>query len=343
MRVLIRLDADPKTGMGHLTRSLSIANQIRSISTGKIEILFLTGRDGFTLKTLASHNFNYFLKKETESEESFLFRAVKEVEAQVLFIDKIFPYPGKLIKKIKGILTVVMFHNICEGSYFSDLFILPTLHSPDDLLTDQRWAKNGVQFYHGNKYIVLNEQILTLDKKAGTKPEVARIVISTGGSDPKGILIKLLNWLCGEDNMGIEITALTGQLFIHQKELDALKSDLPEYIRLKNYSSGLLQGNDLAICTFGLTTYELMYLGVPVLSIGHQLSNALGSRILEDRHKAVIDLGCIDDLSKEKLLFTLHDLLNDKKRLAELSQTGMHLLDGKGACRVAGLILQTFS
>jgi len=340
MRVFIRLDADPKTGMGHLTRSLSIANQIRRISSGKTEIVFLTGRDEFTIKEVTKFNFNYFFKEENEPEELFLFRAVKEVDAQALFIDKIFPYPGKLIKKIKETLTVIMFHNICEGSYFSDLFILPTLHSPDDLLNDPRLEKNGVRFYHGNKYIVLNEEILTLDTKFRSDPRSAQIVISTGGSDPNGILIKLLNWLYGEDSMGMEITALTGQLFLHDKELDALKPVLPEYIRLQKYSPGLLPGNDLAICTFGLTTYELMYLGVPVLSIGHQPSNALGSKILESRHKAVVDLGCIDDLTKEKFLSTLRDLIKDKKRLAALRQTGRRLLDGKGAYRVARLILQ---
>lgn len=339
MLVLIRLDADRKIGMGHFTRSLSIANQIRKIKGNEIDIIFLTSEDEFTKKELTNLHFTYFLKKENESEETFLYKAVTELNAKVLFIDKSYPYQSKLIKEIKKILTVIMFHNICEGSYHADIFILPTIHSPEKFLTDPRWKKNGVRFYHGNKYIVINEQILTLNKKTDIDSGSTRVVITTGGSDPKGILIRLLNWLSISDLSNLKITALQGQLFTHTKELNALRSKLPEHIIIKKYDPNLLPGNNLAICTFGLSTYEMLYIGVPVLSIGHQASNALASKILEDRYRAVVDLGCIDDLSKEKFISTLYILLNNKRKLAELSQTGMRLLDGKGAYRVAKLII----
>jgi spore coat polysaccharide biosynthesis predicted glycosyltransferase SpsG len=95
----------------------------------------------------------------------------------------------------------------------------------------------------------------------------------------------------------------------------------------------------MAISTFGISTYELMYLGIPVISVSHAQINAEGSYMLAKRYNAHIDLGLIDSLSKESLEHAILQLTSKPALREYYSNIGKKLVDGKGVERVASIIL----
>jgi UDP-2,4-diacetamido-2,4,6-trideoxy-beta-L-altropyranose hydrolase len=338
VRVLIRLDANAEIGMGHLVRSIAIAEKLRALYEDS-NIIFLTGNDTLSINELTKHKFDFFLKVE-ESEESFIERAVHSFDAQVIFIDKLYPYKKEFIIKLKNRIKVIMFHNICEGGYFSDSFILPAPHVSNEIINDIKWKNGIVKFYEGFKYIVLNPDILKLNRKS-TENKIFKIVITTGGSDPAGVMLKILKWINDFSNdYDIEILALIGAEFKDKENLNKIKNKLNRKITIKSFDVNEFISADLVISVFGVTVYELMFLGLPVITIGHCSKNALGSRGLARKYSATIDLGDINSFKKDFFFKKVSCLLIDSERLRQISRRAGMLIDGKGSLRVAQIIYQ---
>jgi spore coat polysaccharide biosynthesis predicted glycosyltransferase SpsG len=113
-----------------------------------------------------------------------------------------------------------------------------------------------------------------------------------------------------------------------------LRPRLGEHVRIFPYSPERLIGAGIAVCTFGVTTYELMFLGIPSLVIGHSLENAETSRILTERCGATINLGYAGNLHERDFLEDLGGLLENPARCSQLSESGLAQIDGRGAERM---------
>lgn len=344
MRILFRLDGNAKVGLGHLHRSIAIANALQKLSATKNpEIYFLSERDVLLEKVCAENNYPVHEKHEDVSEEHFILDAIEKIGGDVIFLDKIYAYTPEFIQSLKQRLKVLMFHNVCEGGFSADTFVLPAAHIESAILEDERWKNSEIHFYQGPEYIVLNEKVKknssnTLKIKAWS--EKINIVVSTGGSDPEGVLFYLLEWMDGFQRSDVSVTFLIGEAFAHQEKLSKLKLQLPPHLKVVPYDFMQWLEADLAISTFGVTTYELMHLGIPVLCIGHALQNAKRSHILAQRYQATVDLGYFKDVQKEVFLTQLNYYTDNYNQRQLLRQRARGLVDGKGAERVAQLVYE---
>ena len=332
MRILIRAEASPKIGLGHLVRSLLIAKKIKD-SFPNIEIIFLTGDYSASISKIEENDFKYIMQK-GQNEEKFLLSNCIFNKADVIFIDKLYNYSENFITVLSQNIKVVMFHNICDGAHLCNAFIFPAAHIHRGILNDPKWEMNNVQFFEGKEFIVLNEEIINLQNVDKTSAEVETIVVTTGGSDPNGVMLKILNWINKIELSEINIYALIGEFFIHKKPLELLKRELKSNIEIVSYNPRYFINADIAIATFGVSTYELIYLGLPVLSIGHCEVNAKGSHILSKKCQQLIDVGNIDDLTKEKFEQALFRTMDSVKK----ETVRGCLIDGKCVSRVAEII-----
>ena len=338
MKILIRLDGNSETGLGHLIRGITIANTIKSLYNN-IEIIFFIQDDEISKDLLEYNNYQYFLKKQNSSEEDFITKIINEINANILIIDKLYPYAPEFIQKIKRKIPILMLHNLCAGAFYTNIFILPSGHTEQSIIDDKRWKNGIVKFYDGIKYVVINESIKKVKQIRICKNlKKLKIVISTGGSDPKGVLITLLNWMREIRTDNLEIIILVGRAFLHKEKLKKIQQSLVPNFKFVPYCSEELINANIAISTFGITTYELLYLGIPTISIGHTINNAIGSRNLQKRYEAIIDLGLIDNLTEESFLFSLYDLINNENKRRRLKEISLKLIDGNGARRIADLL-----
>jgi spore coat polysaccharide biosynthesis predicted glycosyltransferase SpsG len=159
-------------------------------------------------------------------------------------------------------------------------------------------------------------------------------VLTAGASDPRGVTLRLLPWIAKLD-VDREIHVLIGEAFVHARELARLAERLPSHLRFFPFSHDRLAAAGIAVCTFGVTAYELMFLGVPALVIGHTRENALTSRILAERCAATVDLGYVGDVREQTFKMELLDLLRDPRKQREMSAKGLEQVDGLGAERMA--------
>jgi len=174
--------------------------------------------------------------------------------------------------------------------------------------------------------------------KQEKKSDKLKILITTGVSDPKGVSLVLLKWMKNVDTKNFDIVILVGKTFIHKEKLEKIKSHLPSSFKFYPFSYNYITDTDIAICTFGITTYELIYLGIPTISIGHAPINAIGSDILDKNYNVIMDLGFIDDLTEYKFLSSLNKLLDNEEIKKTLIEKCSGFIDGDGAKRVAYLL-----
>jgi spore coat polysaccharide biosynthesis protein SpsF len=334
IKIVFRCDASKEIGLGHLIRCLTVANKLR----GQNCIVFATTKDG-TNSYIRAGNFEVLLKKNNVTEEIFLDRTVSIVKPDIIVIDKKYPYRSTFIKHLKQNKTkIVMLDNICEGLSACDEIVFPNAHLDKNLLKKYLLQEQIGGVKTGPEYVILRDKILALKNKIThnihTPPN---IIVTTGGTDPEGVLIKLIP-LFMEMNMKANFLILVGQAFKFKNELEYLTGNLPNNFQILSYSPQELIKGDIAVCTFGVSIYEMIYLQIPTICISHTVENAYGARILEEKYGIIENIGYFKDVNQQDLYVAITKLLKDKKYYKNMVKRCSDMIDGDGAKRVGKII-----
>ncbi|MFC1521630.1 hypothetical protein ACFL6Y_04395 [Elusimicrobiota bacterium] len=228
-----------------------------------------------------------------------------------------------------------MFQNECEGMFESDYAIFPSAHLSDGVIGDQRWAKAHSKLMHGPDYIIVNEQVRGM--KNNDSNSVPHIAITTGASDPGGILLELIKWL-NESNITVNVKILFGFDFCFRAELESMCSLVKPTIEVKEFNYKDLLSATLAVSTFGVTPYELIYANIPVITLGHIQKNSIGGETLQRRYGCNYHLGLFQGVDREQFISTVELLWNSSETLLAMKKKQKNLIDGKGLERVGKLI-----
>ena len=140
----------------------------------------------------------------------------------------------------------------------------------------------------------------------------------------------------------IKIKALPGSSFIKKDELESLKPVLHKNIQIKPFNYGDLLDSKIVISTFGVTTYELIYSGIPVISIAHADPNARGSQILSNKFPVIQNLGHVDNLTYDHFTSVILNSVENKDLFTSFRKICSNLIDGKGSIRIKNIILDQF-
>ena len=191
----------------------------------------------------------------------------------------------------------------------------------------------------GPEYVILRDEILELKGQGRHDLHIPlNIVVTTGGTDPEGVLLNLIPWL-NEMDLEANILILVGQAFKFQDELGYLVDNLPDNFKIIPYSLQDLIKGDIIICTFGVSIYEMIYLQIPTICISHNLENAYGARILKERYGVIENIGYIKDINPQNLYVAITKLLIDKVYYKNMVKRCNNLIDGEGAKRVGRIIV----
>jgi spore coat polysaccharide biosynthesis protein SpsF len=331
--IAIRCETGIDSGFGHMSRMAVLARALGD--RHDTEIKFLCDPNPIVERVLESEGSLYQVKDPDVSEEEFVER--ETVSADILVIDNKRDYSEAFVRLLRRSRAVVFVDHCSPGAFAADLIIFPCAALSQDVIDDRRWTDGRAVLLHGPQFVLLARQVLELRQRRGTRRNDGPLVVTTGGRDPEAVLVKLLKWLAGMRTVAPTI-ALVGDAFAHRSALEQLTSRLPAHIRVVPFSHNQLSEAEIAISTFGVTAYELMFFGIPTLVIGHSRENARTSRILAERCRATIDLGFIGELTEQSFMLHLSTLLEDKERRLEMSRLGLMHIDGLGAERMAEAI-----
>lgn len=332
--LIIRVDAGGRAGFGHAMRSLSIAKFLREHYG--IAATFYSNPYAKLEDLYRLHGFECVLN-DGLSEMDFLRKMAGDTSGSTILIDRLFPFNGSDIRSLESDVKTVMLGNVCEGMYECDYAIFPSAHLSDRAVLNLRRSNGRAKVFSGLDFVVIDRPVidfLDLQKKDVQRPYVA---VTTGASDPEGILIQVLRWI-RESDLGIPVKALYGFDFCHKTELRSMLPGLGLGIEAKEFNYSDLFSSRLALSAFGITTYELIYANIPVITVGHAEPNDLGGRELQRRYGCNFHLGLFREVGKEQLISCIRDLWNREGGLAKMRRNQAGLIDGGGLRRIAQIV-----
>jgi spore coat polysaccharide biosynthesis predicted glycosyltransferase SpsG len=248
----------------------------------------------------------------------------------VLYVDGNIFYSKEDALKIKQKVSLIMYQNLSESRFYADTYILPSIHQEISFFKN---FNSKTKLYKGLQYFTFNEDVKNCTYKEISEV-VSSIAITTGGSDPNNVLLSLFKLISDNSNFNsIKFTFYYGKNFMHK---DLIPSDAINF-HFKEFNLEHILESDLIISAFGVTSYELLALGVPLICVGHQKSTAEASDFLAKYTNGFLSLGIYNTLSSSQLNSAITSLLkHDIRKL--LSEKAKSLLDFNGINRVANII-----
>lgn len=329
-KILFRVDAGGKIGLGHYYRSLNLASVLSE--RGHV-VVFLHVPSAFW-DALKNFPYKHYSLSPDDSEREMVSICASE-NADIFYVDGILPFTSQFILEIKKMAKVVFYQNLSDSRHLSEVFILPSIHQNDDFFVP--FKDSGTIVYRGLAYFTFNKEIEKYAPKIFIeKFKVQKIAVIAGGSDPRNILRTIYEMLDEEVLLqNFEFTFFYGNDYVHK---ETIPTNLKRNTSFKRYDIDGILSHDVLIAAFGVSAYEFMCLGMPIIGIGHQKSNADALKIVAEKTEAIYDMGLIDDMNKELFNTTLVKLSQEGTNLVKMAQRAVQILDKHGVVRVANIL-----
>jgi spore coat polysaccharide biosynthesis protein SpsF len=172
------------------------------------------------------------------------------------------------------------------------------------------------------------------------------LLIAMGGSDPAGLTLKAVRAADRLDGAGaddFESVIIVGAGFCHRQALRDLLGQTRRHFTVRedvSEMSAAMAQADLAVCSFGMTSYELAAIGVPAVCVCLTEDHAESASALVAAGMG-ISVGVNDQDTETHLAAAVEGLLVDKNARAQMSARARELVDGRGASRIAEVLVST--
>ena len=350
--ILFRVDSSSIIGLGHLSRCLTLANQLREYNISSLFVCQNYIDSALDLILESGHRIIEMTPRfspRSESYSSWLGQSEKEDSSFIL----------DLIRENNEIIGVVLDHYGATLDWHSRIHKERPLAIIDDLanrkyscsiLIDQTFQRSEREYQElvdretklllGTKYCLLRPEFTQSNCKE-SESAGNRILVMAGGTDPHNLSTKVVRSLIPLDNR-VHITILTGsknQNLEELKEMSLGQSNCDLQIDSTNVAN-LMKTSDVCIGSIGTSTWERFAIGLPSICI----TTAENQETIAERlsNSGLIEyLGRHDKVSEESIVTTVNNFINNKKNKHTHSSL-RNLCDGKGAKRVVESILEEF-
>jgi spore coat polysaccharide biosynthesis predicted glycosyltransferase SpsG/CMP-N-acetylneuraminic acid synthetase len=327
-RVLFRVDGGAALGMGHVYRSLAIADALRASSRAEIaflmsadhtEGLLTVSRHGYPVRVVAGRGHESSLDHIRDFAPAILINDLPTIESAYL-----------TALSHLGATTVNLVDTLADletTEHYAQVIVSAMNHD--------RETPEG--FYGGPAYAILRDQFRGREKEVRDEPQM--VLLSFGGSDPQGLTLKAARAL-QDLPPRVRILAVAGPAFSYRKEFEAMEPTLQRRIPLINEAAiaDLMLEADVVVGSGGMSVYEIAALGTPGIVLGQNLREDQRMREFS-RHGTIEYLGLGTDVDEHAIAHAVQALLADVGRRRKMSGRGRSLVDGWGASRTAEVIL----
>jgi UDP-2,4-diacetamido-2,4,6-trideoxy-beta-L-altropyranose hydrolase len=190
----------------------------------------------------------------------------------------------------------------------------------------------------GPEHALLNESYAELHDSVPARSQVDRILIFFGGSDRLNLTGRTLEAVLAlsRQDIAVDVVLSLGGLDAERIEaLAARRSNIRCHRHLPTLSP-LMAAADLAIGSFGATSWERLCLGLPTIAVRMAMNQ---EQVAAALHEAgmVVSLGHSDDVSSADIARELERIMSSVD-LAEWSRRCAQLCDGRGTQRVVSVL-----
>ncbi len=329
IRIGIRADGGRVLGLGHVTRCLALATELRA--NHDVKCSFYVHEDHAGRSLVESRGWTA-LHVKSDGPQGI------PAGDDLVIVD----LPGGVTHAYVESLRasdprrlVALFDGTCTGRLAADLVIAPVerLSAPSD------WIGFRGRRFEGPDYAILDAAYLSLPPRAIDPARTPRVLVTMGGADPYGLTLQALDALDGIPD-DFQATVAAGPAFSMERELAGrLHRARRKYeVRREPNLAGVMMESDLAVTSFGTTAYELAAAGLPAIALAITPDHAEAAAMFA-RGGSLISAGMYTTVSRESLANMVHELLSDPDQRMTMARAGQALIDGQGSRRVADLLV----
>lgn len=348
MKVVFRVDASARMGIGHLIRCLTLAEALRE---GGAQMHFICRAHAGDLIALLRQK---AMPVTTLPAPAAINTARGEDYAAWLGVSQA-EDAGQTIEALDGEKPdwLIVDHYGLDVEWerrvrphVSKLMVIDDLANRQhdcDVLLDQNYSAEGGQRYAGlvpdacrllvgPRYALLRPEYATSRKTPRVRDgQVGRVMVFFGGTDPRNMTGMALEALANPGLKHLEVDVVVGANNPHR---EALVKQSRERAEITIYGPhphlvDFMAKADLAIGAGGTTTWERLCLGLPSLVVSIA-ENQVPSCIALHRSRLINYLGFQDEVDVTGFFQEMVQMIGDPGRLMEMSLAGQALVDGRG-------------
>lgn len=334
--ILIHTGGNEKIGVGNLSRCRTLANSLSNLGRDNIYMIYEASNE-VAKNFLPKEEINLFIVQSREEalEKRQFISNINNINTKVLITDIYeLTKQDEIFARNQGFNILMHMNDSSIPEYSADYmidqeaFIKPWLHS------------DKIKFIRGGKYSIIRPQVTELRPiKPWNKSNVEKVLLCFGGSDPDKCIEGFIKHIKYNRNLDdIRFDVIVGPGVIEDRWINIKKNVFNNVNFLRNPANlpELMSKSDVLITIGGITSYEGMCLGKPVLCVS---CGKMGYYIEElEKINLVKNLGSIE------VAFTnLYDVINDINLLKRLADNGFNQVDDKGSERISRFILEVLN
>jgi|LGOV01.1.fsa_nt_gb spore coat polysaccharide biosynthesis predicted glycosyltransferase SpsG len=313
--IYISTHGGEKIGMGHLHRACTLALGFERL---KQDVRVVTCSQNDLVGYLG-------LKNLILSDEEL----IKEVKANDIVIFDRYNINQQLLDCYESNVNVGYVDDLGDVNYECSFVINGNLYA-----SHLEYSKTKTQ-YLGIKYTILKDEYFN-NEVIEVREEVQNILITFGGSDPFGLTMRLLPIISKITHVDFHI--VVGPCF--SKEFTELEySNLHYYYNLTSLREIFLL-SDMAITAAGSTVYELIALGIPMITV-EVIENQ--KKIAKELHEKGLGISIDKSADNEALLSMINRLINDYKLRSIIHDKEINIFSGNSVDRLCREIVKNWN
>ena len=281
-RIVIRVDADKKIGMGHVYNILTILDNFPNDN-----ITILMNKK----KTLGNEKFkNKKIKVRFFNDQKESLSIINEINPHIIVNDILDTKINYMKKLKKRGYFIVNFEDVGDGGNLADLIFNPIYH-----------IRSSSKKFFGEKYACVRKEFMIESKKRIKKDNT--ILITFGGSDPRNLTSRILR-IMAKMSINSKIIVILGMAFSNKKEIRKIiqEMNMHDKVVLINDSrmmAKIINKVNFVITSNGRTVFEITSLNVPMIVISANKRESMHEFV--KRKKIGIYLGLYSQVPDEKI------------------------------------------
>lgn len=336
MIAIIRSDASPSIGAGHVMRCMTLAESLRERD---VRCIFASSEETRkTVPVLDARGFEVISPSE-----------IPNVNSDLLIVDhygldKTYETSARAWAK-----KIAVIDDLANRPHNCDLLIDQTYgRKADDY---KSLVPHGCHIFTGENYMILRPQFFLARQKAKERRAknnaLKRVLVAVGSTNLNNVVVKILEGLMlvsgqklqidvvlssGASNLnGVEnVISVLNNNQIHEAKLHLDVQDM----------ASLMVEADIAIGAGGTTTWERCCLGLPTLML-ELADNQVPTIDALTKVGAIIPIGHVDSLIPEKMASYFENNVISPSVLNNLADISFGICDGMGLERVVNALEKT--
>ncbi len=336
MVAVFRADASTKIGIGHIVRSLCLADGLKK--RGIDSVYICKDYQGNLIGKIKQKGFDVVvLNQEADLKEDIDVTAqtIKEHKADFLVTDSyhiIGDYQREIREKVK---LLVCIDDLAHTHFYANVLVNLNIG-----VSERDYQDKVEPYTHtllGTRYALLRDEFV--QRRSNSKqvhPNTNNILVTLGGGDPYNQTLKIIKVLNSIKSLPVSVKSIIGPGYQHTSELKEFVENNCKHVEIIQNCQDIAEimcWADLAISGGGGTCLELACLGVPNIIIV-LVDNQIGVAKEFDKRGQSINLGWFEEVKECDIKKNVLELLNNLPKRKQMGQKGKELVDGLGVERV---------